>query len=59
MARGFGIELDVHLSRDGVPVAFHGKELTRMSGAEGELKDYSMSDLKALRLIPGVKRSLL
>ena len=50
--KGFGIELDVHLSRDGIPIVFHDEELTRMTGAEGELKEYSLAELKALKLIP-------
>lgn len=53
--KGFGIELDVHLSRDGIPIVFHDEELTRMTGAEGELKEYSLAELKALRLIPGAQ----
>lgn len=50
---GFGIELDVHLSTDGVPMVFHDEELGRMTGIEGEISDYSSAELKQMTLIPG------
>lgn len=31
---GFGMEMDVQLSRDGFPVVFHDATLTRMCGVE-------------------------
>lgn len=43
---GYGIELDVQLSRDGVPVVFHDRTLQRMCQADGEIKDYTLEDLK-------------
>ena len=49
---GFGIELDVHLSSDGIPMVFHDEELGRMTGVEGEICDYSSDELKTLKLIP-------
>ena len=51
--RGYGIELDVHLSSDGVPVVFHDEELGRMTGFPGEVYDHSLAELRALKLIPG------
>ncbi len=51
--QGFGIELDVHLSSDGIPMVFHDEELGRMTGVEGEICDYTYQDLQALKLIPG------
>lgn len=53
IAKGYGIELDVHLSRDGIPIVFHDEEMTRMTGEVGEVKEYSLNELKAMRLIPG------
>ncbi|MAD61904.1 MAG: hypothetical protein CMH49_10410 [Myxococcales bacterium] len=50
---GFGIELDVHLSSDGIPMVFHDEELGRMTGVEGEICEYSYEELKSLKLIPG------
>lgn len=45
-----GIETDVHLSKDHVPVIFHDESLKRMTGYMGELKDLTLSELKKLRL---------
>ncbi len=33
-----GVELDVHLTVDGVPVVFHDRDLTRLTGAPGDLE---------------------
>lgn len=43
-----GIELDVQLSADGVPVIIHDETLLRTGGVEGFVKDYSLEDLKAI-----------
>ena len=43
-----GIETDVRLSRDGVPVLFHDHTLLRMTGAEGACEDYTVTELKEL-----------
>ena len=48
---GFGIELDVQLTADDVPVVFHDFTLKRMCGAAGSAKDYSYEELKAFRLL--------
>lgn len=50
---GYGIELDVYLTRDGIPVVFHDEEMGRMTGATGEVRDYHLQELKDLKLIPG------
>ncbi len=47
---GYGIELDVQLSKDGVPVVFHDASLKRMCGVEGNVRDYPLSELKQLKL---------
>ncbi|MDP1630364.1 MAG: glycerophosphodiester phosphodiesterase family protein [Caulobacter sp.] len=49
-AAGYGIELDVHLTADGEAVVFHDYSLTRMTGAEGKIKDRSSAELQTLRL---------
>lgn len=46
----YGIELDVQLSRDGVPMVFHDDDLSRVCGAEGLLRDRDLSELRKLRL---------
>ncbi|MBR2650411.1 MAG: hypothetical protein IKD45_02005 [Clostridia bacterium] len=49
-SRGFGIELDVHVTSDGEVVVFHDDTLTRVTGAEGRIKDKTLSELRCLRL---------
>lgn len=49
--KGFGIETDVQMTRDGVLVVFHDDTLKRMTGAEGKLCDYTLDELRALRLL--------
>ena len=47
---GFGMELDIQLSKDKVPVVFHDFELKRVCGVEGKVSDYTLEQLKDLRL---------
>lgn len=47
---GFGIELDVRLTRDGFPVVFHDESLERMCGANVKVSEYDLDRLRALRL---------
>lgn len=47
---GFGIELDVQLSKDGVPVVFHDFTLKRICSAEGRVCDYTYQELQSFRL---------
>lgn len=44
----YGIELDVHLSKDGVPVVIHDFTLKRTTGIDGFVKDYYYEELKQL-----------
>lgn len=48
--RGFGIELDVQLSRDGEVVVFHDANLLRVCGVDAPLKEKSARELAALPL---------
>lgn len=43
-----GIETDVQLSRDGVPVLIHDETLQRTTDGKGDVRDYSLQDLKKL-----------
>lgn len=54
---GYGIELDVQLSKDGIPVVFHDAGLKRMCGVDGNVWDYTLAELKKLRLA-GSKASI-
>ncbi len=47
---GFGIELDVQLTKDKVPVIFHDFNLMRMCGVEGKLSSFTMEELQQLHL---------
>lgn len=47
---GYGIELDVQLSKDRVPVVFHDFTLERACGKEGKVCDYTWDELKTFKL---------
>lgn len=45
-----GIELDVQLTKDGVPVVIHDERVDRVSDGSGWVKDYSFEELRALNV---------
>lgn len=45
-----GIELDVHVTSDGVPVVFHDPTLRRMTGAPGRVASKTWAELSRLRI---------
>lgn len=47
---GYGIELDIQLSKDGEVVVFHDGTLNRMTGVEGKVCDFTADELSGLRL---------
>lgn len=47
---GYGIEFDVHLTKDKIPVVFHDNTLDRMCGINGYLKDYTFAELQNFHL---------
>ena len=47
---GYGIELDVQLSKDDKLVVFHDDTLTRMCGIEGKVWDYTLAELQQMKL---------
>ena len=61
---GYGIEFDVQLSKDQVPVVFHDLSLERMCGVKGNVCDYTLEELQTFRLadsnetIPTLKQVL-
>lgn len=48
---GYGIELDVQLTKDGVPVIFHDFTLERMCGVGGKLENMTYEQLQRLSLL--------
>lgn len=47
---GYGIELDVQLTRDRVPVVFHDETLERICGRKGRVRDYTQRELQRFAL---------
>ena len=47
---GYGIEFDVQLSKDNVPVVFHDASLKRMCGVDGKVWEYTIEELQKLKL---------
>ena len=50
VAAGYGIELDIHLSRDGRLVVFHDDNAKRLTGRDLKITSASFAELSALRL---------
>lgn len=50
MDAGYGIELDVQLSADKVPMVFHDAQLQRLCGVEGKIWEFTCSQLQAMHL---------
>jgi glycerophosphoryl diester phosphodiesterase len=53
ISAGYGIEIDVQLSADGVAMVFHDYLLERLTGRPGAVRHLSAADLAATRLIGG------
>jgi glycerophosphoryl diester phosphodiesterase len=58
------LELDVHLSKDGVPVLMHDPTIDRMTDGQGWVKDYTLEELRRFRVgkdetIPTLEEALL
>lgn len=47
---GYGVELDVHLTADGVPVVIHDSTLDRVTGEGGTVEDMTLEQLSPFRL---------
>ncbi|MBO5912974.1 MAG: glycerophosphodiester phosphodiesterase [Clostridia bacterium] len=48
---GYGIEIDIHLTKDGKVVVFHDDTLNRVCGVDGRVEDKTLAELKQLRLL--------
>ena len=45
-----GIETDVQLTKDGVPVIIHDEKVDRTTDGEGWVKDFTLAELQALHI---------
>lgn len=57
------VELDVHLTKDGVPVVIHDFSVERMTGVKGMVNEFSLDELQLLKIgkdekIPTLKEVL-
>lgn len=50
LEHGYGIELDIHLIKDGALAVMHDTDLKRTTGCEGKITDLTAEDLKNYRL---------
>ena len=48
---GFGIEMDIQLTKDGQMVVFHDWNLKRMCGVEGKVCEYTFEELQQFSLL--------
>ena len=53
---GYGIELDVQLTKDRIPVVFHDETLKRVCGVEGKVRDYTYEQLRQFSLCGSMER---
>jgi glycerophosphoryl diester phosphodiesterase len=47
----YGIECDVHIAADGVPVVFHDDDLRRLTGIPGPVRERTSTELGDLRIL--------
>ena len=50
-AAGYGVELDVQLTKDGEVVVFHDDTVDRMTAAKGRVDSFTLEELQALPLM--------
>lgn len=53
VSHGFGIELDVHISRDGELFVMHDDDVSRMCGVGGKITELTSDEISRLRLLGG------
>lgn len=51
LKNGFGIELDIHATKDGKVVVFHDDTLTRMTGVNKVVEECTYNEIKSLTLL--------
>ncbi len=53
---GYGIEMDIQLTKDKIPVVFHDETLIRMCGVEGKVWEFTFEELQKLTLAKSEER---
>lgn len=53
---GYGIELDIHITKDGKVAVFHDDTLERMCQAEGSIENHTLAELQQLHLLNTTER---
>lgn len=53
---GYGIEFDVQLTKDRIPVIFHDETLWRVCGVKGKVRDYTFEELQEFPLLKSEER---
>lgn len=48
-----GVEFDVHLTKDGVPIVMHDEQINRTTNGSGYIKDYILSEIRNFHLKNG------
>ncbi|MCP9313985.1 glycerophosphodiester phosphodiesterase, partial [Liquorilactobacillus satsumensis] len=48
-----GLEFDVHLTKDNVPVIMHDEKIDRTTNGTGEIRSYTFSELRQFQLSDG------
>ncbi|WEV71198.1 glycerophosphodiester phosphodiesterase family protein [Lactobacillus sp. ESL0785] len=48
-----GVEFDVHLTKDGIPVVMHDEKVDRTTDGTGYIKDFTLKQLRQLHLTNG------
>lgn len=53
---GYGIELDIQLTKDQIPVVFHDETLARICGIKGNVRNYTFEELQNFPLCKSQER---
>ena len=53
---GYGIEMDVQLTKDKIPVVFHDETLDRMCGVDGKVWEFTFEELQEFHLADSEER---
>lgn len=54
-----GLEFDVHLTKDNVPVIMHDEKIDRTTNGSGEIRSYTFKELRQFQLSDGEKVPML